>query len=139
MKRPQGSLDVQQERRNAVLAAACGWVQGVWEARWDGNDRPPTVRAGWARGSDLRVDPADYDDDAQIYELLTVACARGWSVDVVVEGHGWLEVHVEREDRWQVAFGAGAIGRALSAAVAEGLELDCVTPWDDDDEDDCDG
>lgn len=140
MKRAREPVDAKAEARNARLAAACGWVQGVYEAHWHGDDRPPTVRAGWARGCATLPDAADYDDDARIYDLFGLACDRGWTVEVDVARYGWVEVAVECEGRWAVAYGASSIGRALAHAVDDALGLaEQATDGEDDDDEDDDG
>jgi hypothetical protein len=136
VRRAREPVDARAETRNARLAAACGWVQGVYEAHWDGDGKPPSIRPGWARGPYTRTDAADYDDDAQLYDLLGLACERGWAVDITVPRHGWVEVYAERTGRWEVAYGASSIGRALAPCMLDGLSLDAQAACDADDEDD---
>lgn len=141
MKRAGEPMDAKAEARNARLAAACGWVQGVYEAHWDGDGKPSSVRAGWARGCLTMPDAADYDDDERIYDLFALACDRGWSIGVDVPRYGWVEVGVEAEDQWAVAYGASSIGRALAHAMddALGMAEQATAAGDEDDEDDIDG
>lgn len=141
MKPPREPVDARAETRNARLASACGWVQGVYEAHWDGDSKPPSIRPGWARGCVTMPDAADYDDDSRIYDLFGLACDRGWTVTIDVPRYGWVEVGVECEGRWAVAYGASSIGRALACAVDDALGMaEQATDGEDDDEDEeCDG